>query len=419
MLESAALSFAKKYAQHTRDSWLVEAKKEDPKAKVRNRPECIFDNTSKLVKDNKDHFPIDTLARAKNALAQVNKYDEVPEWFNGDLKKLMKMVVSAVKAKYPEINVDVKKDTSIKESVYLNEEEEEQEDEGKDEGDSGEGEESGEDMDSDNSSDSDSEEDEMTVETAVAMLKDAFDADELEELKKLLSSEEGEKAEETETEEVNGSALREFLDPAVINQGMDLGIGMRIGSLMFMLAQIAIWIVTAVVVTFGVASINSIKAFIKNGKMLASLKLSKCTDEELVKLNGYIDKIKNNPHNKVTDASQKQINSLLNDIIAAASAGNGKKILDVIETVEKFKMTDWNRGKEGDLDLRSSRSIEHIRQGLTAESVDPELKNIKATDPRFADVLNRINAKTRAGKTSKIADINDEMNSETEEEDEE
>lgn len=266
MLESAALSFAKKYAQHTRDSWLVEAKKEDPKAKVRNRPECIFDNTSKLVKDNKDHFPIDTLARAKNALAQVNKYDEVPEWFNGDLKKLMKMVVSAVKAKYPEINVDVKKDTSIKESVYLNEEEEEQEDEGKDEGDSGEGEGSGEDMDSDNSSDSDSEEDEMTVETAVAMLKDAFDADELEELKKLLSSEEGEKAEETETEE----------EP-------------------------------------------------------------KETEEE-----------------------------------------------------EEVK-----------------------------ESVDPELKNIKATDPRFADVLNRINAKTRAGKTSKIADINDEMNSETDEEDEE
>ena len=86
---------------------VVEAK-EDPKAEVRNRPECIFDNTNPKVKDNKDHFPIDTEKRARNALAQANKFTEVPDWYSGSLTELVKTVAKAIKKKYPDIDVTEK-----------------------------------------------------------------------------------------------------------------------------------------------------------------------------------------------------------------------------------------------------------------------------------------------------------------------
>ena len=91
--------------KHLGESVVTEAKKEDPKAKVRNKADCIFDNTSKLVKDNKDHFPIDTETKGRNALAQVNKYKTVPKWFNGSLETLVKKVVAAVRRKYPKIKI--------------------------------------------------------------------------------------------------------------------------------------------------------------------------------------------------------------------------------------------------------------------------------------------------------------------------
>ena len=87
-------------------------KKEDPKAKVRNKPECIFDNTSPKVTDNKDHFPINTEARARNALARANGFKKVPTWYKGSLESLLKAVTRAVKKKYKNIEVDVKKDTT-------------------------------------------------------------------------------------------------------------------------------------------------------------------------------------------------------------------------------------------------------------------------------------------------------------------
>lgn len=87
------------------ESVVTEAKKEDPKAEVRNKPDCIFDNTSKLVKDNKDHFPIPDEQHARNALSRVNQYKKVPAWFDGDLETLVKKVVSVVRKKYPKIKI--------------------------------------------------------------------------------------------------------------------------------------------------------------------------------------------------------------------------------------------------------------------------------------------------------------------------
>jgi hypothetical protein len=83
-------------------------KKTDPKAKVRNRPSAIFESTHSKVKDKKDHFPIDTIGRARNALARANQFDSAPEWWSGSLKELKNAVVRAVKGKYPSIKVTEK-----------------------------------------------------------------------------------------------------------------------------------------------------------------------------------------------------------------------------------------------------------------------------------------------------------------------
>ena len=82
--------------------------KTDPKAKVRNKSSAIFESTHSKVKDKKDHFPIDTAGRARNALARVNQFDAAPEWWSGSIKELKNAVVKAVKAKYPSIKVTEK-----------------------------------------------------------------------------------------------------------------------------------------------------------------------------------------------------------------------------------------------------------------------------------------------------------------------
>lgn len=87
---------------------LTEAKKVDPKAKVRNKPDAVFDADDKNVKDKKDHFPIDTEGRARNALSQANKYSSSPSWYTGSLESLKKKVATAVKKKYPKIVVTKK-----------------------------------------------------------------------------------------------------------------------------------------------------------------------------------------------------------------------------------------------------------------------------------------------------------------------
>jgi hypothetical protein len=76
-------------------------KKLDPKAKVRNRGTvCV---PAESAKDKKDHFPINNIDQARNALARVNQYSKAPSWYSGSLQSLINTVVRKVKSKYPSI----------------------------------------------------------------------------------------------------------------------------------------------------------------------------------------------------------------------------------------------------------------------------------------------------------------------------
>lgn len=90
---------------------VAKAKKLDPKASVRSRGTVVFPAESPKVKDKKDHFPINSAAQARNALARVNQYSKVPSWYKGSLQELLNAVVKAVKKHYPSIEVskDAKK----------------------------------------------------------------------------------------------------------------------------------------------------------------------------------------------------------------------------------------------------------------------------------------------------------------------
>ena len=81
----------------------------DPKAEVRNRGDVVLSANSKFVKDNADHFPINSIEQGRNALARVHQYDSSPGWYEGDLDSLIKKVTNAVKRKYSSIDVSDKK----------------------------------------------------------------------------------------------------------------------------------------------------------------------------------------------------------------------------------------------------------------------------------------------------------------------
>jgi hypothetical protein len=87
---------------------ITESKEKSANAKVRNKPNPVFDAKSKDVSDDKDHFPLGNAAQARNALARANQYDSVPPWYNGTLKGLKIAVARAVKKEYPSIDVTKK-----------------------------------------------------------------------------------------------------------------------------------------------------------------------------------------------------------------------------------------------------------------------------------------------------------------------
>lgn len=80
----------------------------DPKAEVRNRGDVVFPAGSSKVTDDKDHFPINSEAQARNALARASQYSSVPSWYKGSLTDLVKKVQSKVHGKYPGIKVTEK-----------------------------------------------------------------------------------------------------------------------------------------------------------------------------------------------------------------------------------------------------------------------------------------------------------------------
>lgn len=82
--------------------------KSDPKAKIRNRGDCIFPAEHSKVTDNKDHFPINSESQARSALSYANHFSEAPPWYSGSLESLVNAVARKVHDKYSEINITEK-----------------------------------------------------------------------------------------------------------------------------------------------------------------------------------------------------------------------------------------------------------------------------------------------------------------------
>ena len=77
----------------------------EKKLKKQSRGKCVFQSDSSKVKDDKDHFPINSLSQARNALSRVAQYSSSPSWYKGTLAGIQKAVRSAVKKAYPSIEV--------------------------------------------------------------------------------------------------------------------------------------------------------------------------------------------------------------------------------------------------------------------------------------------------------------------------
>jgi len=83
---------------------------ESDKPEKAKRGTVIFSSDSHSVTDNKDHFPINDIKQARNALARVAQYSSLPDWYKGsmDLAALQKHVQNAVKKAFPSISVTEK-----------------------------------------------------------------------------------------------------------------------------------------------------------------------------------------------------------------------------------------------------------------------------------------------------------------------
>lgn len=86
----------------------VSEKKHNPESSIRNRGDVVFPVDSEKVLDDKDHFPINNINQARNALARASQYDDVPDWYDGTLSELVKKVHDRVKEKYPDIETTKK-----------------------------------------------------------------------------------------------------------------------------------------------------------------------------------------------------------------------------------------------------------------------------------------------------------------------
>lgn len=86
----------------------------DPKAKVRNRGDCVFPAEHRNVTDDRDHFPIGNENQARNALARASQYSSVPSWWNGSLSSLISAIRRNVHSKYPSIKLTDKSKNSGK-----------------------------------------------------------------------------------------------------------------------------------------------------------------------------------------------------------------------------------------------------------------------------------------------------------------
>ena len=77
---------------------------DEKKKKPKSRGDAVFPAKSPKVKDNKDHFPINSANQARNALARASQYSSAPGWYDGSLTDLVKTVQRKVKKKYKSID---------------------------------------------------------------------------------------------------------------------------------------------------------------------------------------------------------------------------------------------------------------------------------------------------------------------------
>jgi hypothetical protein len=85
-----------------------DATKLDPKANIRNRGKCVFPAGEGKNKSQKDHFPINDISQARNALARASGLTKAPDWFKGSLKDLVLSVTRKVHSEYPSIAITSK-----------------------------------------------------------------------------------------------------------------------------------------------------------------------------------------------------------------------------------------------------------------------------------------------------------------------
>lgn len=71
------------------------------------RTDCVFPKDSPDVNDGKCHFPLNSLARGRAALAYASRYKELPAWYSGSmsLDEFVKHIADEVKKAYPSIEV--------------------------------------------------------------------------------------------------------------------------------------------------------------------------------------------------------------------------------------------------------------------------------------------------------------------------
>lgn len=74
-------------------------------AKETARGTCVFPAKHPKVTDNKDHFPLNSEAQARNALARANQFSKAPPWYKGTLQSLVSAVVRKVHSKYKGIEI--------------------------------------------------------------------------------------------------------------------------------------------------------------------------------------------------------------------------------------------------------------------------------------------------------------------------
>jgi hypothetical protein len=85
----------------------VEEVEKFAKKKDKPRGDFVFPKSHSKVKEG-DHFPINTIGRARNALARASQYSKAPSWYKGSLTSLVSAVARAVKGKYTSIEVSEK-----------------------------------------------------------------------------------------------------------------------------------------------------------------------------------------------------------------------------------------------------------------------------------------------------------------------